>query len=243
MEFAQHLEALSVESRAFSIAAHAAELSTPVRRAPTGSSRIWSATSVASTGGPRRSSKSGPGSAFGERIRGRGPTSSSNGSIPARLRSAETLERCGPGVSMWTWGPGGTSTWWARRQAHETAVHRWDAQTASGASQPIDGPSAADGLDEFLENFMAMLGFSEGVDVGGTGETIHLHCTDVDGEWLLRLEPDAVHVDRVHAKGDVAARGTASDLQLFACGRIGADRLEVFGDAALLARFRELARF
>ena len=42
-----------------------------------------------------------------------------------------------------------------------------------------------------------------------------------------------------HAKGDVAARGTASDLLLFLWGRVPADTLEVFGDADLLARFRQ----
>ena len=39
-----------------------------------------------------------------------------------------------------------------------------------------------------------------------------------------------------HAKGDVAARGSASDLLLFLWGRVPADALEVFGDAACSAR-------
>ncbi len=54
------------------------------------------------------------------------------------------------------------------------------------------------------------------------------------------LSPDGLVVTREHAKGDVAARGTASDLLLFLYGRADADRLDVFGDAALLARWREL---
>jgi len=243
MEFAQHLEALSAESRAFTVAVRATARSSPVPSCPDwmledlvrhlGRVHRWATAIVEQRAQERvRATDSGPG----------------NDELvdwfdagAAALR--EALERCGPEVPMWTWGPGGTSTWWARRQAHETAVHRWDAQSASGASQPIDGPAAADGVDEFLANLMAMLGFSEGVTVGGSGETIHLHCTDVDGEWLLRLDPDTVHVDRLHAKGDVAAKGTASALLLFACGRLGGERLEVFGDASLLARFQELARF
>ncbi|MEX2031704.1 MAG: hypothetical protein WEA81_02445, partial [Dehalococcoidia bacterium] len=47
----------------------------------------------------------------------------------------------------------------------------------------------------------------------------------------------------VHAKGDVAARGTASDLLAWQLGRGPLDRLEVFGDEALLARWREIATF
>jgi hypothetical protein len=50
---------------------------------------------------------------------------------------------------------------------------------------------------------------------------------------------DDLVVTREHAKGDVAARGSASDLLRFLWGRAGADRLEVFGDDATLARFRD----
>jgi hypothetical protein len=39
--------------------------------------------------------------------------------------------------------------------------------------------------------------------------------------------------------GDVAARGSASDLLRFLWGRGAVDQLEVFGDAAALARFRD----
>ena len=64
---------------------------------------------------------------------------------------------------------------------------------------------------------------------------MHLHCTDtgddVPGEWLLTLTADGPTVEPVHAKGDVAARGTASDLDLYLWGRVDADALEVFGDA------------
>ena len=60
------------------------------------------------------------------------------------------------------------------------------------------------------------------------------------GEWLARLTPDGVVVTAEHAKGDVAARGTASDLLLFLYGRVPAHDLEVFGDSSLLGRWREL---
>jgi predicted lipid carrier protein YhbT len=69
---------------------------------------------------------------------------------------------------------------------------------------------------------------------------LHFHSTDGDGEWLARLGAEGLVVTREHAKGDVAVRGVASDLLLFLYGRVGTERLEVFGDAALLARWREL---
>jgi hypothetical protein len=68
---------------------------------------------------------------------------------------------------------------------------------------------------------------------------VHLHCTDTEGEWLIVRAGDDLVVTREHAKGDVAARGTASDLMLYLWGRVGADPLEVFGDAAALTRFRD----
>jgi predicted lipid carrier protein YhbT len=67
--------------------------------------------------------------------------------------------------------------------------------------------------------------------------TVHLHCTDVDGEWLFTRRDGEITVTAEHAKGDVAARGRASDLLLFLWGRVPATELEVFGDAALLERF------
>jgi hypothetical protein len=73
------------------------------------------------------------------------------------------------------------------------------------------------------------------------GDTVHLNCTDTEGEWLLALERDRVDVRTGHAKGDCAARGSASDLLLFLWGRLPASRLEVLGDGGLLARVRRLA--
>ena len=72
--------------------------------------------------------------------------------------------------------------------------------------------------------------------------TVHLHCTDAEGEWLVANRDGEVTVTQEHAKGDVAARGTASDLLLFLWGRVPADALEVFGDADLLARFLQAIR-
>jgi predicted lipid carrier protein YhbT len=94
---------------------------------------------------------------------------------------------------------------------------------------------AADGIDEL---FAVIPYWPMEPHPHGDGETVHLHCTDLEGEWLVRLVPDGLVVTREHAKGDVAVRGTASDLSLFLYGRVVADALEVFGDAALLANFR-----
>ncbi len=151
---------------------------------------------------------------------------------------ADALRAAGPGVELWTWTSDQSSGFWARRMAVETAVHRYDAQLAAAVgAEPIARELAVDGVDEFFW-LVPFWPWSE--RVRGNGETLHLHATDGEGEWLVRLTPDGVDVTREHAKADVAARGTASDLLLFLYGRVAPEQLEVFGDASLLARWREL---
>ncbi len=53
---------------------------------------------------------------------------------------------------------------------------------------------------------------------------------------------DGFIVTREHAKGDVAARGPASDLLLLLYGRLDLDAVEVLGDAAVLETWRERRR-
>lgn len=155
-------------------------------------------------------------------------------------RMADALAGAGAEAPVWSWTTDQTARFWARRQAHELAVHRWDVQGASGGQEPIERELAVDGIQEVFD----MLPFRRGADtMRGRGETIHLHCTDGDGEWLVTLGTDGVEVVREHAKGDVAARAGASDLLLLLWGRVPADRVEVLGDASLLERWHELATF
>jgi uncharacterized protein (TIGR03083 family) len=128
--------------------------------------------------------------------------------------------------------------WWLRRQAHEVTVHRWDGQLAHGEPQPIDAALAVDGIEEFLDVFVRRLGDK----LAGSGETIHLHATDIDGEWLIERTRDGSQVTHGHAKGDVALRGTASDLLLVLWGRRDAGALEVFGDRSAFESWSANAR-
>jgi len=159
---------------------------------------------------------------------------------------ADALRATEPDTPMWAFGEPPSARFWARRQAHELAMHRVDAELAAGAATPIESAFAADGIDEFL---MLLQLVSRRGDrrrgITGSGETIHVHCTDVDGEWLVRLEPDVPVVTREHAKGDVAVRGSASDLLLLLSGRLTRDapNFEVFGEATLLDWWRSEVRF
>jgi uncharacterized protein (TIGR03083 family) len=160
------------------------------------------------------------------------------GAVPllAALRSA------GPLTDVWSWGPGRTSGWWARRMLHETAVHRADAELALGREPEIDPDVAADGIEELLTNLPYGRRTAGGLaDLPGGGETVHLHATDRDGEWMITLGPDGMTWRRGHGKGDAAVRGPAVLLLLFVYGRVPPDdaRLSVFGDGALLRTWLE----
>jgi uncharacterized protein (TIGR03083 family) len=147
-----------------------------------------------------------------------------------------------PDAELWTFSGLGEARFWSRRQAQEIALHRVDAQLAGpidpGAPDPIDSELACDGIDEFFE---VIAPFRLQDRLVGDGETLHFHRTDGEGEWLVRLTPSGPEIERAHAKGDVAVRGSASDVLLVLRNRGGLDHVEVFGDEALLARWHELA--
>jgi uncharacterized protein (TIGR03083 family) len=130
------------------------------------------------------------------------------------------------------------ASFWTRRMANETAVHRADAQIAAGRRPEFEPDLAADAIDEWL-GFMSGLGTpDERVEALPDGAVLHVHATDegVDGEWLVRREGQAVTVEPGHGKGDVALRGPAARLLLVLVRRVQPDdpEVEVLGDRALL---------
>jgi uncharacterized protein (TIGR03083 family) len=151
-----------------------------------------------------------------------------------------------PDAPVWTWAPPHTHRFWARRMALETAIHRWDLESAHGEPAAIEPALAVDGIDEVFDVFApARRNRASGLEpwsYGGRGERLHLHCTDGPGEWLLRFGPDTVEITREHARGDAALRGSASDLLLVLYGRVGSDRVEVLGDPAVVRLWTETAR-
>jgi uncharacterized protein (TIGR03083 family) len=148
------------------------------------------------------------------------------------------LRDADPDAPVWNWGPGRqVGSFWPRRMAHETAVHRWDGQAAHGVQQPVATDLAVDGIDEIIR-----IGLSADVadkPEATLGGTFHVHTTDAEGEWLVEVSDGKVHVRDEHGKGDAAVRGPASDLLLFLWGRQPAAPLEVFGDRAVVDRWFE----
>jgi uncharacterized protein (TIGR03083 family) len=147
----------------------------------------------------------------------------------AYLGSTDLDEPC------WTFVGPGTRRFWSRRQAMEVAVHRWDAEHAVGIAAAVDADVAADGVEEWLDVQSARW-FQGGDPIHGS---VHLHATDGEGEWFAEVDGDRLEWRPGHHKGDVAVRGSRSDLLLLAWRRRDPSELEVLGDAAFLDAFLE----
>jgi uncharacterized protein (TIGR03083 family) len=146
-------------------------------------------------------------------------------------RMLDLLASSGDDVAVWTWALEATDHtvgFIRRHQVQEVATHRWDLQNAATTTtpDPIEKESASDSIDEMLA---VSLPWSVNPDKPMLG-TVHLHCTDTEGEWFVH--PDG-RVEAIHAKGDVAIRGTASDLLLALYKRVGLDAVELIGNDAL----------
>lgn len=151
---------------------------------------------------------------------------------------AATLRRAGPGVGLWSPVVGGSS-FYARRFAYETLMHRADATLALGGDFTVDPVVAADALDEWMElgSLPEMLDFHPAQrELLGPGRTVHLHATDAPGaEWVVDLTGDRIGWRRAHEKAAVAVRGPLTDLLLLVYGRRPVtDRTDVRGDRELL---------
>jgi len=149
----------------------------------------------------------------------------------------EQLTAAAPDAEIKTWAGLKPPAWLWRRMTHELSVHRWDAQAAAAAPEPVATEVAEDGIDELLS------AFAPGADLTAVGGTLHLHATDGDGEWFMDPTGDGLIWERSHTKADVAVRGATSDLLLVLWGRLGAEAVEVLGDETVLDRWRAATRF
>jgi uncharacterized protein (TIGR03083 family) len=145
-------------------------------------------------------------------------------------------------LACWSFLPAPSPlAFWARRQAHETTVHRVDADAASGpgTSAPVDPAFAEDGIDELLTCFVS--GRSRKLRARAE-RSLHVHATDVDAHWLVRIGPDRPRATRVDGSAGVEATdtvaGSAAQLYLALWNRLPWQGLTVTGagSAAELAQ-------
>jgi uncharacterized protein (TIGR03083 family) len=135
---------------------------------------------------------------------------------------------------------------WARRQAHESAIHAVDAASATGTAIDFAAGFAADGIDEFLTGFLPRRHTTLHLD---RPATIHVAAIDAPGDtpgsWLLTVGPDAPVVQRLDtppAHADCTLRSPAEAMYGAVWNRgpwLGGERLQVTGDATLFALLGE----
>jgi uncharacterized protein (TIGR03083 family) len=133
---------------------------------------------------------------------------------------------------------------WARRQAHETAIHRYDAQSA-GSNGPPDPVAAfatefaADGIDELI------MGFTPRIRrLRGASWSLAVRPADDQGRWHVRPGPGKTEVSNTDAAADCVLSGPASGLYAFLWNRCTAQDagIEVTGDASVLATWNSSVR-
>jgi uncharacterized protein (TIGR03083 family) len=128
---------------------------------------------------------------------------------------------------------------WARRQSHETAIHRVDAELAARtALGPFGAAFAADGVDELLTCFVPRRSSRLASD---TPASLSVQCSDTDAAWLLHIGPEGVTTSTdqptAGSGADCSVRGAAADLYLALWNRAGPEGLVLEGDADVLKLF------
>jgi uncharacterized protein (TIGR03083 family) len=152
------------------------------------------------------------------------------------LRSAD------PGLSCWTFLDAPSPlAFWARRQAHETAIHRADAESAAGDVTPFPAVFAADGIDELLVCFASRGG------VRAPARRLLVRTADTGDEWLAEVGT-GITARRVTGGGeacgaggvDCVVAGTASELYLLLWNRLpDGGSVTVSGDPELLRTWQD----
>jgi uncharacterized protein (TIGR03083 family) len=165
-----------------------------------------------------------------------GWTRSGTASVLEQLSSVPADEEC------WSWfEPGRRVGWWARRMALEAVVHRWDTDAAQGKEFSIASDVASDGIDEYLDVFVAA---SRASSDAPAGPTMSFECSDRSDRWWLDLSGRGERaVSRQAGDASVRISGPAQQLLLALWGRIPlseAAGVEVSGDVGELDRWSEL---
>lgn len=152
----------------------------------------------------------------------------------------EALEQASPQLSCWTFLPAPSPlVFWGRRQAHETEIHRSDAEMASGSITAVPAVAALDGIEEMLFGFAAR---PRRIAVDGP-RRLRLTASDSPGEWLVEIGSSGVKAWRDGGTtSDCQVVDTASNLFLLLWNRRPGDGPEVSGDRDVIQLWRQSIR-
>ncbi|MGO8957876.1 MAG: maleylpyruvate isomerase family mycothiol-dependent enzyme [Streptosporangiaceae bacterium] len=173
--------------------------------------------------------------------------------LMAGARRLSQAIRAAGSEPVWAFGGLAPATFWARRQAHETMVHRADAELAAGRPVVLDPELAADAIDEWLTVMAAPRYGRPDARAAAlpAGASLHVLAIAPDergtgsGDWLItqaeggvtvQTAPDATGPDDL---ADLTMSGRPDQVLLTLLGRLSpaAAGITVSGDASLLARW------
>ena len=137
-----------------------------------------------------------------------------------------------------TWWPDDqTVGFWARRMAHETAIHGADAELAFGPATPLDAALAVDGIDEILKIMLAG-DWSEAPSPGSIGQRVAV--VGGDRTWIITLGRTSIQVAEGFLDGvSATVGGEPSNVDLWLWGRAPEEALEVSGEQSDVRLLRE----
>lgn len=165
----------------------------------------------------------------------------------------ETLRAANPTEHVFTWYPPDQSVgFWYRRMAHETLIHRVDAEQGLGAVSPIDAELAADGIDEVLTVYVG--GYPPWGAFDPSADVARIECVDRPEAWNVRFgrfsgtspvtgtsyDLDSFITIAAELAPTAVIRGSAADLDLWLWGRAALDRTGLSGDDSLAVRLRSI---
>ena len=148
----------------------------------------------------------------------------------------KALDLARPERKTWSWHHSdNTVDFWFRRMAHETVIHRIDAELACNLVTTIPEDLALDGVDEVLD-FLPLLGSWEGapnqafgiVSISALGSKQTMH-------WDIEFTADYATVSKaeiVNPRARLTISGTPEAMDLYLWGRINSSdsRITITGD-------------
>ena len=156
-------------------------------------------------------------------------------------RLVDTLSSAPPDVRCWSFLPAPSPlAFWARRQAHETTVHRFDAQSAltrtpAAVAVAVATDFAVDGIDELLCGLHAR---DKSEVRTPEPSVLRVRASDADAVWTVYLSAEAPSTARdASGDADCEVSGPAARLYLSLWNRLPFPN--VTGDSSLAALWRE----
>ncbi|MER8224619.1 maleylpyruvate isomerase family mycothiol-dependent enzyme [Streptomyces sp. NPDC094143] len=238
METAEFLRALETEGRLLAVAAERAGTDARVPTCPrwrvrdllrhTGAVHRWAASYITERHTEHRPLTE--------------PTGPDGTELVAWYREAHrqlvtALAGASPSLECWAFLPAPSPlAFWTRRQAHETAVHRFDAESARGGEPTAVAPRfATDGIDELLRGFHARTRSRVRTP---EPRVLRVRTDDTDAVWTVRLSSGPPVTERgASGEAECELSGPAGELYLALWNRVPLP--SVTGDRALAELWRK----